>query len=128
MTKSILLGTLCRTAALAAISLVVGCSSIGSATLPDPKPTGAAGLQVSPGSLSMGPGDAASLSANESGYNGTYTSTDNCSGIASVAPLGLTQFTVTAIAPGLCTITVSDSKGNAKQVGVSVQTTVIGGQ
>jgi hypothetical protein len=128
MTKSILLVALRRAAVLAAIAFVAGCSSISSATLPHPQSTSAAGLTVAPGDLSMGPGDAATVSASESGYDGTYTSTDDCNGIATVAPLGVTQFTVTAVAPGMCTITVSDSKGSAKQVGVSVQTTVIGGQ
>ena len=115
-------------AALAAVVSMTGCSSIGSATLPHPRATNAVGLVVSPVNVSMGPGDVATLSASESGYSGTFSSTDDCAGIATVGSLGASQFKVTGVAPGLCTITVADSKGNSQQIAVSIQTTVVGGQ
>jgi len=128
MTKSILLGALHRAAALSAVAFVAGCSTIGSASLPHPTISHPSGLVVSPTGVSMGPADQASLSASEYGYDGTYGSTDDCSGIATVVPMGATQFVVTGVAPGLCTITVSDTKGNSKPIGVSIQSIVIGGQ
>jgi hypothetical protein len=128
MTKTILFGALHRAAALVAVAFAAGCSAIGSASLPHPGTSHPTGLVVSPTDLSMGPGDQGSLSASESGYDGTYGSTDDCSGIATVESMGATQFIVTGVAPGLCTVTVSDSKGNFKPIGVSVQSIVIGGQ
>jgi len=128
MTKTATIVFLSRAAALAAVTCIAACSSIGSATLPRPRATSAVGLVVSPGSVSMGPGDVATLSASESGYGGSYSSTDDCTGIATVGTLGASQFKVTGVAPGLCTITVSDSNGNSQKIGVSIQTTVVGGQ
>ena len=121
-------GSLSLAAAIVSAALLAGCSTYGTATLPHFSPKTVKGLTVSPKAVSMGPGDVVTLSASESGYAGTYGSTDNCSGIVTVVALGSSQFTVTGVAPGLCTITVSDTNGNSMQVGVSIQTTVIGGQ
>jgi hypothetical protein len=128
MSKAILSGALHRAAFIVVCVLTAGCSVYGPASLPKPKPTGPTGLVVSPNALSMGPGDEASVSASESGYNGTFASTDTCGGIATVVAMGSSQFGVTAVAPGLCSVTISDSSSNSAKVDVSVQTTIIGGQ
>ena len=111
----------------AACALLCGCSNYAGAALPGPAHPVVHGLQVSPASLSMGPGEQATLSATEDGFSGNYTSTDTCSGIATVGTLNASQFTVTAVAPGTCNVSVSDGS-NAQQVSVSVQTVIIGGQ
>jgi hypothetical protein len=83
---------------------------------------------ISPGALSMSPGDGGSVSASEIGYQGTFTESDNCAGILSVSNLDKSHFAVTAVAPGMCSISISDTNGHSGKVSVSVQSIVIGGQ
>ncbi len=113
---------------LCACFALAACGSPASAPVPSPHVVGPSGLVVSPGALSMSPGDHATVNANERGYGGSYSQTNTCAGIASVNDGSPGSFGVTAVAPGLCTITVSDSSGHNASVNVSVQSVVIGGQ
>jgi len=87
-----------------------------------------AGLSASPTTVSMGPEDTAAVNASEPGYSGTYSATTSNSNVATVAPNGPAQFVVSGVAPGTCTVTISDTMNHTAQVSVSIQTTVIGGQ
>jgi hypothetical protein len=53
--------------------------------------------------------------ANEPGYTGTLTATDNCAGTVIYSPSSASgpsaTFTVTSITNGSCTITITDSYG-----------------
>lgn len=128
MTRTNPRGALHGAAALVACAFLFGCSVSGSATVPSPKAPDPKGLQVSPTSVSISPGNGLTLNASEVGYDGAFQQTNNCAGIATIAALGSSQYAVTAIAPGVCTITVSDTSGNSVAVGVSIQTIIIGGQ
>ena len=72
-------------------------------------------------------GQQASFLAQESQYTGTFTLTNTCSGIATVAPSSgvgpAAVFTITASAAGNCVITVHDAAANTASVLVTVTTT-----
>ena len=76
----------------------------------------------------MAPTNTASVDASESGFTGTFSAQTSDATVATVTADGAVLFTVTAVAPGTCTITVSDGNGHSAPVSVSVQTTIIGGQ
>jgi hypothetical protein len=60
------------------------------------------------------------VNVSESNYGGPFTATSaDCSGIATFSG-GPTAFTVTAVAPGSCTITMHDDHGQTAPVAVSV--------
>jgi hypothetical protein len=87
-------------------------------------------LTASTGAVSFTvPGQAASFTATETGYAGTLTQTSNCAGIATVSPASGTGpsaiFTVTAVAAGICQVTVKDSSNQVTTVGVTVTTTSV---
>ena len=107
---------------------IAGCGAVQNASVPSPHVVGPSGLVVSPSSLSMSPSQGATVSASENGYSGSYTQTNTCGGIASVGDVGQGQYSVTAVAPGICAITVSDQNGHSQQVAVSVQSIIVGGQ
>lgn len=96
--------------------------------MPNPHSTGQTGLNVTPATLSLGPSDLASVNVGEPGFNGTFSAKTSDATVATVASNGPAQFVVSAIAPGTCTVTISDGSGKSVPVAVSVQTTVIGGQ
>jgi hypothetical protein len=75
-------------------------------------------IVVSPSSLSFTSPSAASENASLSGGTPPYTAS-GCSGIAASAVSGPT-LTVAPLAPGSCSLTVSDSAGNSSGVAVSV--------
>jgi hypothetical protein len=97
-------------------------------TIPPPRPVGSSGLVVTPSDISMSPGQATTLMVSEKGYSGTFTESDDCSGIVGVIETGGSTFTVTATNVGLCTITISDQNGASKDIAVSIQSIIIGGQ
>jgi len=76
----------------------------------------------------MSPGQVTTLLVSDKGYSGTFSESDDCSGIVNVVETGGSTFKVTATAVGLCTITISDQGGNAKNIAVSIQSVVIRGQ
>lgn len=88
-------------------------------------------LNVNPSSLSFdatGATYASTFAITQTG-TGAFKETDSCSGIATVTPASLqapsSTVTVTPVAAGTCTITVSDAYGQSKQVAVSVTTSGI---
>jgi hypothetical protein len=82
---------------------------------------------VSPAALTIDtPGfgnDQGTLTATETGYTGALTETNTC-GMANVSPTSVTgpsgTFTVTAIAQGSCTVTVTDSGGRSGTASISI--------
>lgn len=126
MTTS-LLGALGRFVLVGGLLFAAGCSSSTSVAIPHPKPA-ATGLVATPTTVSMGPSDTTSIAASESGYSGAYSAQSSNTGVASVTPNGPAQFIVAGVAPGTCSVTISDIKGNSVTVQVSIQTVVIGGQ
>jgi hypothetical protein len=78
-------------------------------------------VTTSPSSMTLtGAGSQGGFTATEAGYTGTLTAangTPSCSGIATFSPSSGTgpnaTFVVTAVAPGICQIKVSDASGNS---------------
>ncbi len=95
-----------------------------SGVAPTPQSTPAA----NPASLTLtGAGSTGGFTVNEANYTGTLTAangTPTCAGIATFSPASGTgpvaTFVVTAVAPGICQIKVSDSAGNAAGEQVTV--------
>jgi hypothetical protein len=127
MRSTLYAGAVRSLAAFALSAVLAGCSVSGSASVPAPHQVGPGGLNVTPSDVSMSPGDVATVSASENGYSGTFNEADTCAGIATVTAVSASQYSVTAVAPGICSITVSDSNGHSGQVAVSIQTIIIGG-
>jgi hypothetical protein len=74
-----------------------------------------------------GAGSTGGFTVSETGYTGTLTATNGtptCAGIATFSPSSGTgpvaTFVVTAVAPGICQIKVSDAAGNAAGEQVTV--------
>ncbi len=73
-----------------------------------------------------GAANAQTLLVQETGYNGNFTESDTCAGIATLAPSGgpgpsLSE-TVTGVAAGQCIATFSDSFSQTKHASISVTT------
>jgi streptogramin lyase len=85
---------------------------------------------VTPSSISFtAAGQTQSFSVSESNYTGLFTVTGCSPQIATVSPTTpATSFTVTAVAAGTCTLTVSDTQFNSSQIAVTVTTTDFGVQ
>lgn len=116
-------------AALGSTALALSSCGYGQPVpIPQPRPVGSSGLVVTPSNISMSPGQATTLMVSEKGYSGTFTESDDCAGIVGVIETGGSTFTVTATNVGLCTITISDQNGTSKDIAVSIQSIIIGGQ
>ncbi len=72
-----------------------------------------------------GPGHAQSVSASQSGYSGTFTEIDDCSGISTIVPSTHGMFTVTAINDGSCTAVFTG--GNHQTAPLPILVAVPGG-
>ncbi|HEY7993481.1 MAG TPA: hypothetical protein VID24_04690 [Candidatus Eremiobacteraceae bacterium] len=105
-----------------------GCGYGQPAPIPPPRQIGSSGLVVSPQTISMSPTQVTTLTVSEKGYQGTFSESDDCSGIVGVVETGGSTFKVSATADGLCTITISDQGGNAQNIAVSIQSVILGGQ
>lgn len=92
---------------------------------PSPAPTPAGPISLSPNSVSLlglGSSNAQTVTASETGYTGAFSSTGTaCSGIATVAVSGST-LTVTGIAAGTCSATISDPFNQTKSLSITVTT------
>ncbi len=82
---------------------------------------------VDPSALTFtktGPTNSQNTNVSQSGYSGTFTQTNNCSGIASVSAAsnaaGKATYRVTPIAKGTCTVTFTGSPGQSAPLSVSV--------
>ncbi|HET9342353.1 MAG TPA: hypothetical protein VFO25_05530 [Candidatus Eremiobacteraceae bacterium] len=112
----------------ATITGLSGCGYGQPVPIPPPRQVGSSGLVVSPQSISMSPTQVTTLTVSEKGYQGTFSESDDCSGIVSVVETGGSTFKVTANAVGLCTITITDQGGNSQDIAVSIQSVILGGQ
>jgi hypothetical protein len=92
---------------------------------PSPTPTPVpATIVPAPASLAftgLGAPNAQSFSVTESGYAGTFSEGDSCTGIATIVTASPT-FTVTPVAVGTCAITVLDIQQHHVAVAVTVTT------
>jgi hypothetical protein len=102
---------------------------VGATPKPTPTPTptttpAPAPVVPNPTSLALagiGAPSAGSVSVTEAGYAGTFSEMDSCAGIATVATASPT-FTVTPVAAGTCSITISDTAQHSLAVPVTVTT------
>jgi uncharacterized protein YceK len=108
----------------AAIVLLAGCASAGTAPIPVPGHTGVASntgpLGVSSSALSfIATGLTQTLTVSDPGYTGAFT-TNGCSGIVTVTTATATTLNVTSAGGGTCALTVADSDGHQVSVAISV--------
>ncbi len=72
--------------------------------------------------------NAQSVTASQMNYAGTFTaSTTTCSGIATIASTGGAAFSVTPVAAGTCSFTITGGNATAATLNVVVTTTSVGG-
>lgn len=117
--------------------------AIGSPT-PSPSPSPTASPTPTPGAVVLAPNalaftavgasNAQSTTASESNYSGTFTAAtaaagqpNSCSGIATISPASGTTFSVTPVAAGHCTFTVSGGGTQSATLTIDVTTTTVGG-
>ena len=117
-----------RLAVIVTVTALSGCGYGQPVPIPPPRQIGSSGLVVSPQSISMSPTQVTTLMVSEKGYQGTFSETDDCSGIVSVVETGGSTFKVTATAVGLCAIAISDDGGHSQNIAVSIQSVILGGQ
>ncbi len=125
----------CSGTAIVAVLIAAGCSSGGSVAPPPlppvpsapPVPPGPSALTLTAANLAFvasGAAAAQTFTASETGYNGAFTETDTCVGLATVSPGSATGpsaiFTVTPSANGNCTVTVHDANAQTSGVGVAI--------
>jgi hypothetical protein len=75
----------------------------------------------------VGPGYNTSFAISEPTYTGTFTLNTNCAGIATIGQPSRTgpssaSVSVTGIAPGTCSVTITDAHGQSIVEGISVST------
>ena len=110
---------------------------IGSPT-PSPSPIPMPGAVVlAPNALAftaVGAANAQSTTASESNYSGTFTAAtaaagqpNSCSGIATISPASGTTFSVTPVAAGHCTFTLTGGGTQSATLTIDVTTTNVGG-
>jgi hypothetical protein len=70
-----------------------------------------------------------STTASQPNYSGTFAASGtSCTGIATISPAAGTTFTVTPVAAGSCTFTITGGDGKSAALAVGVTTTNVGGQ
>jgi hypothetical protein len=75
-----------------------------------------------------GAANAQSTTASQANYTGTFTaSTTTCSGIATIASTGSAAFSVTPVAAGTCSFTITGGNNMTATLNVVVTTTTVGG-
>jgi len=82
-------------------------------------------LTVAPASLQFTSiGSTLTVTATESGYSGSFASSNSCAGIATITPANASgptaTFTVMSVATGGCSISVTDGNGQQAAVTISV--------
>lgn len=143
--------TVAKLFALLTILVAVACSGGGNSTppkvnptplptaTPSPPPTATPVPTATPLALALNPtslsfttaGTTQSFAPSESGYTGAFNAASSgatsCTGIATFTPASTTgpsaSFSVTSVAAGQCTITISDSHGGVVSETVVVTTT-----
>lgn len=75
-----------------------------------------------------GSSNAQTVSASQTNYTGGFTAaTTTCNGIATIASASATSFTVTPVAAGSCTFTITGGSGESGTLTIGVTTTSVGG-
>lgn len=120
--------TIAALAVFFAATSLAGCGYGQPVPIPAPRSVGSSGLVVSPANISMSPGQSATITASEKGYQGIFSESDDCAGVVTVNGTGGTSFAVDGVADGQCTITISDASGGSHDLAVSIQSVIIGGQ
>jgi hypothetical protein len=85
---------------------------------------------LSPASLAftaVGSGVAQRVTVSQSGYSGAFTiPSTTCSGIATIAPVNATTFSVTPVAAGTCDAEISGAQAKSS-LPISATTTTVSG-
>jgi hypothetical protein len=122
-----IIGALLGIGALVALAGSHGGGNSNTVPPPTAPPTPVPGpLSVSPASLSFDVGGSPqSFTASEANYSGPINATSGNTTVATVSPAsgngpGPVTFTVTPVAPGNTTITVSDNHDNTQNVSISI--------
>ena len=102
--------------------------SLSPSPTPTPTPPPPGVLSVSPATVQLtGTGLSNAVLVQETGYSGTFSESDTCSGIATLTSSGTTgpvaAFAVTANSVGACSATFSDAQG--KQITIPVVVSVL---
>lgn len=89
-------------------------------------------VTLTPASLAFtatGASNAQTVNVSQTNYSGSFTAaTTTCSGIATIASTSASAFSVTPVAAGTCTFTISGGGGQSATLTVGVTTTSVGGQ
>ncbi|MGC2243809.1 MAG: hypothetical protein WBA06_09305 [Candidatus Aquilonibacter sp.] len=124
-----------RAYALVAICMVslgvVACDSGASRGLiPGPTPTPGS-VMLSSSSLAfttIGASDAQTVTVKQSNYSGAFTASGTtCAGIATISAATAASFSVTPVAAGSCTFTITGGGGQSAALTIGVTTTTVGG-
>ena len=122
-----------------ALSSLPACSSSrGFVPAPTPTPSPTATPTAAPGAVELssatlsftatGAGYAQPVTVTQASYSGVFTpSTTNCTGIATISPASGTSFSVTPVAAGSCTFTITGCGGQSATLSIGVTTTTVGG-
>lgn len=128
-------------ALLAAVTVsLAACSGPGGTALvatPTPTPTSRS-VTLSINSISFagtGAANSQTVTASQSNYGGQFAATtpaagqpNSCSGIATISPAtNSSSFTITPVAVGHCTFTITGGNGQTTTLTVDVTTTAVGG-
>ena len=110
-------------AATAIVIVAAGCSQNASVPGVGPPPITAPSAVTLTG---LGANYAQGLNVAQAGYAGSFSQTNTCSGVASVAPIAVQSasptFTITPIATGTCSITITGGSSQSVIVPVTVTT------
>jgi hypothetical protein len=91
-----------------------------------PNPGSSGGPQLSINALSITSTTPQTFTVSDSGYTGTF-SVSGCANVASVSPPSASgpsaTFTVTPVAPGTCSLVISESGGRSVTLSVAVTVT-----
>lgn len=115
---------------LTAVCLVFSActSSNGGAFIGIPTP---GAVTLTPGSLAFtatGASSAQTVKVSQANYSGSFAAaTTTCSGIATIASASATAFSVTPVAAGSCTFTITGGGGQSAALTIGVTTTSVGG-
>ncbi len=125
-------------------NVVIGSPTPSPSPAPTPTPTPTPTPMPTPGAVVLAPNalaftavgatNAQRTTASESNYAGTFTAatgaagqTNSCSGIATISPASGTTFSVTPVAAGHCTFTLTGGGTQSATLTIDVTTTNVGG-
>jgi hypothetical protein len=122
---------------LSALSALViaGCSGTVGPFIGVPSSTSPVVLTASSISFTgAGTSNAQNVTASQQGYSSNFVAstpnagqTNSCSGVATISPSSGTSFTVTPVAAGACTFTLTGGSGQSATMKIDVTLTNVGG-